>query len=154
MPENFSCQIIFRGGAATLNVLFIMSSHDMTITVITTCFFSFPVSSKMPKTRSSPLVWLVGPVSSTLSSTKLPSGLEVLSVFFHHHTEEKQTVGDSAWATLDELLEIWSQARIPTRARKYVVEQVTKYPVEWKGLLKSRSQASATSLCGKGKGAL
>lgn len=91
MPENFSCQIIFRGGAATLNVLFIMSSHDMTITVITTCFFSFPVSLKMPKTRSSPLVWLVGPVSSTLSSTKLPSGLEVLSVFFHHHTEEKQT---------------------------------------------------------------
>ena len=97
----------------------------------------------MAKTRSSSVVWLVGPVSSTLPSTKLPSGLEVLSVFFHHHMEEKQTVGDSARATADELLEIWSRARIPTRARNHVVEQVTKYHAEWKGLLKSRSRASA-----------
>ena len=97
----------------------------------------------MAKTRSSSVVWLVRPVSSNLPSTKLPSGLEVLSVFFHHHTEEKQTVGDSARATADELLEILSRARIPTRARNHVVEQVTKYHVEWKGLLKSRSRASA-----------
>ena len=108
----------------------------------------------MTKTRSSSVVWLVGPVSSTLPSMKLPSGLEVLSVFSHHHTEEKQTVGDSARATADELLEIWSLARIPTRARNHVVEQVTKYHTEWKDLLKSRSGLSsptATSLCGKGK---
>ena len=39
MPEKFSCQITFRGGAATFNVLFILSSDDMTIMVITTCFF-------------------------------------------------------------------------------------------------------------------
>ena len=88
----------------------------------------------MAKTRSSSVVWLVGPVSSTLPSTKLPSGLEVLSVFFHHHTEEKQTVGDSARATTDELLEIWSLARISMQARNHV-EQVTK--------LKSPSRTSA-----------
>ena len=38
MPEKFFLSDYIRGGAATLNVLFILSSGDMTIMVITTCF--------------------------------------------------------------------------------------------------------------------
>lgn len=66
-----------------------------------------------------------------------------MSVFFHHLTEERQTIGESAWVNMTELLEIRNRTHSPMRARNNFVKQVTKYHAEWKGVLKSWSQASA-----------
>lgn len=96
-------------------------------------------SSTTIVTRKNTDVWLVGQTSSDFIQTKLPSKKAVLSVFFYHKNEKKKkTVGlrESAHSTADDVLDIWSRARIPTRLKKHVVAKLENMYKEWQNLKK------------------
>lgn len=97
-----------------------------------------PSSSTTIVTRKNTDIWLVGQTSSDFIQTKLPSKKAVLSVFFYYKNEKKQTVRESAHSTADDVLDIWSKARIPTRLKKHVVAKLENMYKEWQNLKKIR----------------
>jgi hypothetical protein len=95
-------------------------------------------SNATPQTRSKMQVWLIGSVSTGITqSHKLPSLRETLSVFFHHHKEDKLTLKESSEQTVKEVLKCWVKAGIPT-ARSYdITSRLLKVHAEWQGLKKA-----------------
>ncbi|GLV42908.1 hypothetical protein CBL_08545 [Carabus blaptoides fortunei] len=93
---------------------------------------------QQPTTRKLTEIWLVGQVSSSLPSAKLPSKRDVMALFFHYKKLEKQTVRDSCHSTTNDILELWEKARIPVRLMKHVVDKVEEAFREWEKLKKNK----------------
>lgn len=66
-------------------------------------------------TRSSAEVWLLGKATKQLSSSRLATNRDVLLCLQFHHLEDHKTVKESIHYTIQEVLAIWSNARIPTQ---------------------------------------
>ena len=100
---------------------------------------------QQPTTRKQTEIWLVGQVSSSLPSAKLPSKREVMALFFHYKQLEKQTVRDSCHSTTNDILELWAKARIPVRLKKHVVDKVEGAFREWEKLKKNKENKKKRS---------
>ncbi|KAG0720181.1 hypothetical protein GWK47_048986 [Chionoecetes opilio] len=95
-------------------------------------------------TRKQTEVWLLGHSVPTITGAKLPSRGDVLRRFFYAHKEEKKTVQQSAAEAAKEVLDFWTQARIPTIAETSVRRKITGLFDEWKILSKSKNNSGVT----------
>lgn len=101
-------------------------------------------SSCKPVTRKDTDIWLVGQMSSTLNTTKLPSKQEVMALFFHHKETEK-TVKNASHCTAEDVVKVWAKASIPTRLKKHVVKKIEDMFKEWTKLRKNKENKAKRS---------
>ncbi|KAG0723159.1 hypothetical protein GWK47_043175 [Chionoecetes opilio] len=95
-------------------------------------------------TRKQTEVWLLGHSVPTITGAKLPSRGDILRRFFYAHKEEKKTVQQNAAEAAKEVLDFWTQARIPTIAETSVRRKITGLFDEWKILSKSKNNSGVT----------
>ena len=96
---------------------------------------------RKPVTRKESDIWLVGQLSSTLSTTKL-SSKQVLALFFYYKEVEGKTVRDASHCTTEDIMKVWNKANIPTRLKKHVVKKVEEMFKEWAKLKKNKAKRS------------
>ena len=89
-------------------------------------------------------IWLLGSTEANFSCAKLPSRREVLKVLFDFHTWKKKSLNDSVKETVAMILPIWERARIPTRAKNHIWEQLRHLHREWQSLKKIINRKSVT----------
>ena len=95
-------------------------------------------------TRSKEKTYLLGTTLSSLTGGKLPSSRMVLQVFLHKHFKEKKTVRQSSKETIDNLMEFWLRARIPTKDQQHSQSKLEKLFDKWSKLKKNKGRASET----------
>lgn len=98
-----------------------------------------------PRTRSETDMWLIGQLSDSLTSTKLPSKKEVMALFYHHKQVTKKTVCEAAHATANDVIAVWAKAHIPTRLKKHVVERIQSLFKEYDKLKKNKENKAKRS---------
>ena len=98
-----------------------------------------------PTTRSETDLWLIGQMSDSLPSNKLPSKREVMSLFYYYKKMTKQTVHDAAHLTNNDTLDVWVKAHIPTRLKKHVVQKVEDLFKEYDKLIKNKENKAKRS---------
>lgn len=96
-------------------------------------------------TRNKTEIWLIGQVASQFNQTKLPTIREALSVLFHYKQEQNQTIKESTYSTVNDILLIWDKARIPTRQKIHVVQKLEKIFNEWQNLKKNKENKAKRS---------
>ena len=95
-------------------------------------------------TRKKTEIWLIGGTEDHFSCAKLPSRGEVLKVLFDFHIQKEHSLNDSVKETVTMILQIWERARIPTRAKNHLWDQLRRLHKEWQGLKKNITRKSAT----------
>lgn len=96
--------------------------------------------------RSKSEIYLIGFEEYQILGCKLPSNLQILSVFFHNHRTIKLDVRKSAQLAVQEVIIFWDKAKIPCRKEQHCVEKLLKLYNEWQSLSKNRSRKSNTQL--------
>ena len=74
------------------------------------------MASRHP-TRSITDIWLVGQPIEALKTSVLPSKREAMSLFMSYKTNCKQTVREALTSTAKDVMQVWEQARIPTKLK-------------------------------------
>ena len=96
-------------------------------------------------TRKQTEIWLIGQMSDSLSNTKLLSKKEVMALFYHYKTIQKQTVRDACHSAASDVLEVWEKAHIPTRLRKHVIDKIEGLFKEYDKLKKNKENKAKRS---------
>jgi hypothetical protein len=94
--------------------------------------------------RKDDTIFLVGAVNQTISSNKLPSYRQILSVLYFHLKSEN--VRKSANLVADVVLEVWAKARIPTQNKDKCVKKIVNVYNELCNLKKSKNRNSDTDV--------
>ena len=98
-----------------------------------------------PTTRSETDIWLIGQLSDTLISTKLPSKKEVMALFYHYKQVTNKTVREAAHSTANDVLAVWAKAHIPTRLKKHVVNKIQCLFKEYDNLKRNKENKAKRS---------
>ena len=96
------------------------------------------------RTRKNSVIWLIGNSIDHLSNAKLPTRGEALKVLFDFHIVKKKSLNESVKETVAMILPIWERARIPTRTKIHVSEQLRHLHKNWQYLKKLISRKSVT----------
>lgn len=91
-----------------------------------------------------PEIYLIGNVIPQLSGSKLPSKKQVLGVLFFYTRTLNLEVRKSALMVANEVIVFWDKARIPTRDKSAIAQQVEKLYGEWRKLSKSATRGGPT----------
>ena len=79
------------------------------------------------KTNHQPQVWLIGtPAPSLCQTKKLPLLRETLSVFFYHHNELNMVLKENDKLAVQQILDVWKKAGIPTPHQHDIVKWFLK----------------------------
>ncbi len=97
----------------------------------------------MVKTRASAKssFYLVGQTNPTIMGSKLPSNWQTLGLYLHHHFEEK-TSKMALKNSIQEIMQWWLKARIPTPTIQHCQAKFEKLVTAWKGLKKCEGRTS------------
>ena len=87
-------------------------------------------------------MWLIGSYSPEILSSKLPSKRNVLSVVYWNLEKDKMTIKD---IVVDQVLNFWIRARIPTRQSQHIKDKGIKLYNEFKALRKNKSNIKKRS---------
>lgn len=90
-------------------------------------------------------IYLIGEMKENFAGKKLPTGKEVMSVFFYEHTVLKKVIKESSKNTITKLSEIWYAAEIPTCGLQYAASKVTKMFKSWKSIQKNCKQTMSAA---------
>ena len=96
------------------------------------------------QTRSSTVMWLIGPTTDVILGSKLPSVKQALCRFFHQHSRNKDTIHSSAVCVSQEVISFWAKARIPVRAEQHVVKKLEKIIDRYQKLRKNKKRKNVT----------
>ena len=102
------------------------------------------MASRHP-TRSITDIWLVGQPIEALKTSVLPSKREAMSLFMNYKTNCKQTVREALTSTAKDVMQVWEQARIPTKLKKHVIEKLNSIYNEWLKLKKNKENKKKQS---------
>src|SRR6218665_2976976 len=86
-------------------------------------------------------IFIVGHTSESICGMKLTSNGQLLSTLFYHHQKNK-TIRESAAIAVQEVLPLWTRARILTRQEYSIVAKLVSLFEEWRTLLKSKLKKS------------
>lgn len=87
-------------------------------------------------TRSSSEVWLIGKPTESLSKARLPSKGDILQRLIFHHINNKLGLKKGIRATVEDVLEIWGMAKIPTQRIDAIERKLNKLYNEYLNLKK------------------
>lgn len=85
-------------------------------------------------------IYLVGFECEKIVGCKLPTNALVLSLFFYKFKTLKRSVFQSATDTVNDVHNLWSRAKIPTKRIDHCVDKLKLIFNEWKKLAKSWSR--------------
>ena len=102
------------------------------------------MASRHP-TRSITDIWLIGQPIEALKTSVLPSKREAMSLFMNYKTNCKQTVREALTSTAKDVMQVWEQARIPTKLKKHVIEKLNSIYNEWLKLKKNKENKKKQS---------
>ena len=91
-------------------------------------------------TRSATSIWLIGQPEPSLPSNVLPSTGDVLKHFLYFQKHLKETNSTSANLTADNLMKIWSRARVPTTYRPHIVCRIKSIANEYNLIKKNKNR--------------
>lgn len=91
-------------------------------------------------TRNSTQLYLIGDPINVIPTTKLPSIGQALQRFFYIHLQEKKSIKESANITINEILEIWGKAHIPTTQSYNAIAKLKSVHKKWSNLKKRINQ--------------
>lgn len=95
------------------------------------------------ETRKKGALWLLDKCPETISNKdKLPTKQEVLSCFFFHHVNEKETVPVSLRKTIDAVMAVWDRASLKTSTVAYCVKKLKSLVDQYTALKKSKGKKS------------
>lgn len=77
-------------------------------------------------TRKETEVWLIGQPISTIRGRKLPSKGDVLRRYFFLIRNDKKNTKDASRIVVNEVVEFWHIAKIPTMANYHAAPKVEK----------------------------
>ena len=97
------------------------------------------------KTRKSNEVFLIGKQElNTLSDSKqLPTVRKVLQRF-HFFFANESSIRNASHHTIEEVVEVWSRAAIPTIIHCHIVTKLEKFDQQWRLLKKNKSRQSTS----------
>ena len=97
----------------------------------------------MTTTRQDCEIFLIGQcnVAAMITMRQLPTIREVLQRF-HHHLKELKSVRNASHATVDEILEVWTKAFIPTTLKRNVIDKLEEWHSRWLLLNKNKGRVS------------
>ncbi|KAK0040999.1 hypothetical protein Bpfe_029591 [Biomphalaria pfeifferi] len=97
-------------------------------------------------TRSMSELWLIGQTEPCLPQNVLPTYGQVLRTVLHNTKilKKQKTISYSAQQTVDDLLRIWSNARVPVALRQNIVTKMNALVDEYNLLKKNKGRCSAT----------
>jgi hypothetical protein len=84
--------------------------------------------------------FLIGSSKERISETRLPSCMEVIRSLLHFHFVLKIPVRESAEKTVDDVMNIWKRARIPTRQKCHCISQLIGIYDQWVGVKRHKSR--------------
>src|SRR5688572_3065488 len=79
--------------------------------------------SQSVSTRRITAVWLIGQTDSSLPFNVLPTLGHVMKMVFYNHKVLKKTITESIKVTVNDLLGIWSNARIPVALKQNIISK-------------------------------
>lgn len=82
-------------------------------------------------TRSKTLLYLLDHPVTELSTVRLASNGEALGLFFHLHLTLKQPIRKASTSVVEQIIEVWNKARIPTKKKDRAITQLEKLHDEW-----------------------
>lgn len=91
-------------------------------------------------TRSSTEVWLIGQQTEKLFANKLPSKKEAVSLLMNYKKNIKLPFRDALNSSIDDIMEVWQKAGIPTTQKYNAVKKLNKLYEEWQGLKKGKGK--------------
>ncbi|KAK0057480.1 hypothetical protein Bpfe_012998 [Biomphalaria pfeifferi] len=97
-------------------------------------------------TRSMSELWLIGQTEPCLPQNVLPTYGQVLRTVLHNTKilKKQKTISYSVQQTVDDLLRIWSNARVPVALRQNIVTKMNALVDEYNLLKKNKGRCSAT----------
>lgn len=98
--------------------------------------------SKLVCTRSNNKVWLLGFPSDILSSSRLPSGQDVMHNFLHFHKQKKLTIAKSAASVYDQLVTFWLKSGLPITQKLNIIKKIKSLYDQYCHLVKNRKRSN------------
>jgi len=96
-------------------------------------------------TRKQTEVWLIGQISPSIGTTKLPSKKEVMALFFYCKQQQKQCIREACNSTSEAVLDVWAKAGIPTKYKPDIVMKIKLLFREWINLKKNKENKAKRS---------
>ena len=92
-------------------------------------------------------IYLIGKERKSLGGQKLPSAIQVLSVFHYYHYTQSITIRQSSDIVSREVLSFWEKIGIPTQTKAHIINKIETLYNEWMKLKKNRYPGKTKHIC-------